>query len=128
MSLRDLQIVGLKIINKNLVDVVLKKEEEREALEHKYKESMDINEKLVKQLYGELPMQGSRQLIWDMTIVEAVKLTPYLNYILEKEMVINTARQICTAVKEALNKNPVDIAKNTINFLNTLSEEDSRTM
>ena len=31
-------------------------------------------------------------------------------------------------MKEALNRKPVDIAKNTINFLNTMSEEDLRTM
>ena len=43
-------------------------------------------------------------------------------------MVINAARQSCTAVKEALNKNPMDTTKNTINFLNTLSEEYLRTM
>ena len=53
---------------------------------------------------------------------------PYLNYIKEKEMVINAAKHSFTAVKEALNKKPVDTTKSTINFLNTLSEEDLRTM
>ena len=89
---------------------------------------MDKNDKMVKQLSGQLPMQGARNLIWDMIIAEAIKGRPYFNYILEKEMDINGARQSCTAVKEALNKNPMDTTKNTINFLNTLSEEDSRTM
>ena len=63
-----------------------------------------------------------------MIIAEDVKTRPDLNYILEKEMVINISRQSCTAVKEALNKNPVDTVKNTINFLNTLSGEYLRTM
>ena len=31
-------------------------------------------------------------------------------------------------LKEALNKNPADIDKNTINFLNALSQDDLRTM
>ena len=52
----DLEIVGLKRKNKNLVDVVLKKEEERKALENKYKELLDKNDKLVKQLSGQFPM------------------------------------------------------------------------
>ena len=33
-----------------------------------------------------------------------------------------------TNTSTSLNKNPVDIAKNIINFLNTMSEEDVRTM
>ena len=100
----------------------MKKEEERKALENKNKELLDINEKLVKQLSGQIPMQGARHLIQDMINAEAVKIRPYLNYIQEKEMVINAAKQSCTAVKEALNKNPVDTDKNTINFLNNLFE------
>ena len=63
-----------------------------------------------------------------MIITEAVKIRPYLNYIQEKEMVINDAKQSCKAMKEAFNKNPVDTTKNTINFLNTLYEEYSTTM
>ena len=63
-----------------------------------------------------------------MIIAEVVKLKPYLNYILDKEMVINDARQSCIAVKEALNKKPVDTSKNTVNFLNNLSKEYLRTM
>ena len=39
--LRDLEIVGLKSQNKNLLDAVLKKEEERKALESKNKELLD---------------------------------------------------------------------------------------
>ena len=128
VSFRDLEIVGLKSQNKNLVDAVLKKEEERKALENKYKELLDKNEKLVKQLSGKLPMQGERHLIWDMIIAEAIKGRPYFNYILEKEMDINGARQSCTAVKETLNKKHVDTTKNAINFLNILLEEDLRTI
>ena len=82
----------------------------------------------MKQLTGQLPIQGERRLIWDMIIVDVVNLKPYFNYILDKEMVINVARQSRTAVKEALNKKPVDTTNNTINFLNTLSEEYLRTM
>ena len=43
-------------------------------------------------------------------------------------MVTNTAKWSFTTTKEALNKNTMDTTKNTTNFLNTMSEEDLRTM
>ena len=46
VSLKDLEIVGLKIQNKNLDDATLKKEEEIKALEKKYKELLHKNHKL----------------------------------------------------------------------------------
>ena len=73
-------------------------------------------------------MQGDRHLLWDMLILEATKIRPYLNFIQDKEMVINSARESCTTMKEVLNRKIVDTAKNTINFCNTLSEEELRTM
>ena len=57
-----------------------------------------------------------------MIIVEDIKIIPCLDYIQEKERVINAAKQTCTTMKEALNKKPVDTTKDTINFLNTLSK------
>ena len=63
-----------------------------------------------------------------MIIAEATKIRPYLNYIKDKEMVINVARQSSTAVKEALDRKPADTARNIINFLNTFSKEELRTM
>ena len=111
-----------------MADVVLKKEEERKALENKNKELLDKNMKLIKKLSRQFPMQGAIHLIWDMIITEDVKIRSYLNYILEKEMVINAAKQSCTTIKEALNKNLVDTTKHTISFLNTLSEEYLRIM
>ena len=82
ISLKDLEIVGLKIQNKNLADAALKKEEERKALENKYKELLDKKDKLVKQPTRKFPIQRARHLIWDMIIGEVVKLRPYLNYIM----------------------------------------------
>ena len=73
-------------------------------------------------------MQGARNLIWHMIITEAIKIRPYLNYIKDKEMVINVARQSCTTVKETSGRKPTDANQNTINFLNTLFEEELKTM
>ena len=41
VSLKDLEIIGLKSHSKTLANAVLKKEEERKALENKYKEPLD---------------------------------------------------------------------------------------
>ena len=87
---------------------------------------LDKNEKLTEKISGQLPVQGARHLIWDMIITEATKMRPYLNYIKDKEMVINVARQSCTNVKETLDRKPIDTTQNTINFCNTLSEEELR--
>ena len=77
ISLKDLEIVGLKIQNRNLVDAALKRQEEISVVEDKYKEVLDKNDNLVKQLTRQLPIQRARHLIWDMIIVEAIKLRPY---------------------------------------------------
>ena len=84
VSLKNLDIVGLKNQNKILEDASLKKENERKAIENKYKELLDKNDKLVKQLTGQLHIQGAKHIIWDMIITEAGKLRSYLNYILDK--------------------------------------------
>ena len=39
-------------------------------------------------------------------------------------MVIHSSKQSVIVVKERLNKNPIDYAKNTIYFLNGLTEEE----
>ena len=50
VSLRDLEIVGLKNQNKNLKNTTLNKEEERKDSEGKYKELLEKNDKLMKQV------------------------------------------------------------------------------
>ena len=62
VSLRNLEIVGLKNQNKFLEDATLKKEEERKAIENKYKELLDKNDKLVKQLSRQLCIQGAKHI------------------------------------------------------------------
>ena len=59
-----------------------------------------------------------------MLISEATKLRSYLDYILDKEFVIKSAKQSVIAMKERLNKKPIDYAKHTIDFLNGLKEDE----
>ena len=54
-------------------------------------------------------------------------MRPYLDYILDKEIVIQSAKLSVTTVKERLDKNPIDYAKKTIDFLNGLTEEKLKT-
>ena len=63
-----------------------------------------------------------------MVTIEDTKMRPYLNFIKEKEVVISVERKSCAAVKETLDRKPADTDQNTINFLNTMSEEELKTM
>ena len=99
VSWRDEEIKGLKTENQRLVDMIKKKEEEKRFFESKNKEFLKKNEKLAKKVSGQLRVQGDRHLIWDMIITKATKMRPYLNFIKDKEVVINVARQSCVVVK-----------------------------
>ena len=48
----------------------------------------------MKQLTGQLPVQGAKHIIWDMIIIEAGNLRPYLNYLQDKETVIQAANKV----------------------------------
>ena len=102
-------------------NAALKKGEERKAMENKYKDLLDKNDKLMKQLTGKFPVQWAKHIIWDMITTEAGNLSPYLNYIMDKETVIHATKQSCTIVKEVLNKKPIDTTNYIVSFLNGLS-------
>ena len=61
-----------------------------------------------------------------MLIAEQTKLRPYLDFILDKEIVTQVARQNVLMVKQVLNKNPIDTTHNAISVLNSLTEEEIR--
>ena len=50
------------------------------------------NDKLMKQVTRQLQVQGEKHIIWDAIIEEADKFRPYLDYILDKELVIHSFR------------------------------------
>ena len=76
----DKEIMRLKNKNQDLVEVK-NKEEERRLFENKNKELLDRNDKLVKQLSGQLLVQDARHLLWDMIISKDMRIRTYLNYI-----------------------------------------------
>ena len=59
----------------------------------------------------------------DVLIAEAAKLRPYLDFILDKEIFRQEARNNFMMVKQVLNKKPIDTTNNAISFLNNLTEE-----
>ena len=87
-------------------NLALKREQERKAWEAKCQELQYKNDKLMKQVTGKFPVQGSKTIIWDALISEETKLRHYMDYVLDKEMVIKSAKQSVTIVKERLNKIP----------------------
>ena len=95
VSLKDEEIKGLKSENWKLDKVVKKKEEEKNFFENKSKELLEKNEKMVEKVSRKWPVQGPRHLIWDMIVTKVTKMRPYLNFIKDKEVVINIERQIC---------------------------------
>ena len=104
--------------------MALKREQERKAWEAKCQELQTKNEKLMKQVTGQSSVWGSNHIIWDGIIAEVRKLRPYLDYVLDKEVVIKSSRQIVMTEKEKLNKKPIDYGNNAIKFLNGLTEDD----
>ena len=61
-----------------------------------------------------------------MIIVEATKIQPYLDFIQNKESVVQEAKKHIQTAKLDLNKRPLDIAEGALNFLKSLTEEDIR--
>ena len=63
VSLKELEITGLKNQNKNLEDIAGKRELERKKLVDKCKELVDKNNKLTKQVTRQSTLHGEKHLI-----------------------------------------------------------------
>ena len=84
--------------------LALKREQERKAWEAKCQELQSKNDKLMKYFIVKSYVQGSKHIILDSLIAEENKLRPYLDYVLDKEVVIQSSKQRVTTVREILNK------------------------
>ena len=98
VSLKYLELTWLKNQNKTLENIGLKREQEKktweaksQAWEAKCQEMQTNNDKLMKRVTGQLQVQGDKHIIWDSIIEEAKKFRPYLDYILDKELVIHSS-------------------------------------
>ena len=76
------------------------------------------------QVTCKLQVQVEKHIIWDSIIEKEDKFRPYLGYILDKEVVIHSSRKVLTIARQNLNKRLVDCAKNAIDFLNSIWEDN----
>ena len=74
-----------------MANPVLQREKEKktweaksQAWEAKCQELQTKNDKLIKQVTVQLPVQGEKHIIWDSIIEEEDKFRSYLDYILDK--------------------------------------------
>ena len=81
---------------------------------------------LSKLASSQVALIGTRHLIWDMIIVEANKLHPYLDFIQDKENIIKAAIKHIQEAQFDLHKRPLDTTESAIKFLNSLTDEDIR--
>ena len=65
-------------------------------------------------------------MIRDKIISEANKFRPYLDFIADQEDALKMARKNVLIVKKELHKRPMEVAQNAINFLTTLSEDQTK--
>ena len=84
VSMKELELRGLKHQNKNLEGLAVERECERKNCEAKCAKLYGKNDKLIKQVTRQLPMKGAKHIIWDALISKATKLRRYLDYILDK--------------------------------------------
>ena len=63
VSLKELELVGLKNQNKNMENVALNREQERKAWEEKCQELTNKNDKLMKHVTSQSSVQGAKNII-----------------------------------------------------------------
>ena len=68
VKLRDVELTGLNMQNKNLEGMDFKKEEEKKKLTEICQELLDQNAKLNKQIISQMALQGCWHMIWDKII------------------------------------------------------------
>ena len=126
IGLKDTKLTKLKHQIKEFEEKNAKEEQEKKKVDEKCQELIKQNSKLNKQVVGEMALQGARHMIWDKIISEANKLRPYLDFIADKEDALKMSKKNVVIAKKELHKRPVGVAQNAINFLSTLSEDQTR--
>ena len=73
--------------------------------------------KLNKKMIGKLPLQGAKHLIWDTLTIEITKFRSYLNFVNDKNAIVDLALQRCKLVNKNINKKPLETTQNVVKFL-----------
>lgn len=111
---KDEEIKGLKVSNDKI-------NLENEAL----KEEVAM---LKLNLLGKSQLQGAKHFLWDTIIHEISNFWDYLFFIKDKRELTHSTLTKCQVANEILQKRPVNVAHNTINFLHQTSNETLRTL
>ena len=128
INLREGEIKELKEGNvqlKHELDKII--EERNKLLGEKKQLQKNINE-LTEKMICKLPLQGAKHLIWDTLTIEITKFRSYLNFVNDKNAIVDLALQRCKLVNENLDKNPLETTQNTVKFLKTLTYEELQEM
>ena len=72
-------------------------EERNKILDEKKQLQKKINE-LNEKMIGKVPLQGSKHLIWDTLTIEITKFRSYLNFVNDKNAIVDLALQRCKLV------------------------------
>ena len=97
--------------------------EERNKLSGEKKQIQKRINKLNEKMIGKLPLQGAKHLILDTLTIEITKFRYYLNFVNDKNVIVDLALQRCKLVNENIDKNPLDTSQNVVNFLKNLTYE-----
>ena len=114
VSLKDEEIKGLKESNDKI-------NLENEAL----KEEVST---LKLKLLGKSQLQGAKHLLWDTIIIEISNFWDYQFFIENKKELIHSTLTNCQVPNEIIQKRPINVAQNTLNFLHQTSNETLRTL
>ena len=112
VSLKELELVGLKNQNKNLESLALKREQERKSQEAKCQELQNKNDKLMKQVTCKLPVQGAKHIFWD--IVAITQITKLLIIHIKNHIIIKETKD-----KDSRLNNNFILHNNTCGFIHT---------
>ena len=109
VSLKTIEITGLMKQNQDLMEMADVREDLKKRVEERCRELESKSSELSKLVSGQGALVGARHLIWDLIIVEANKVHPYLDFIQDKDNTIQAAKNHLQAAQCDLHRRPLDM-------------------
>ena len=121
VSLKDEEIRDLKEENEKIKSELAKMTESKnKILQDKSQLQKKLNE-LKERNTGKGPLQGAKHIVWDTLSIEITNFRHYLNFIDDQSTLVSVANQRLKLVSETMQRKPLGIAQNALNFLNSLT-------
>ena len=119
--MKDVEIRELKEENEKIkYELTKMAENKNKILQDKGQLQKKING-LKERNTGNDPLQGAKHIIWDTLSVEITKFRHYLNFVDDQSTLVNLSNQRLKLVNETMERKPLSIAQNALNFLNSLT-------